>query len=85
MEFNGIRSIENNKKKLYLRKQPVMFHTEQNMFTYTVLWISSRQVAKCDPLRGWAIQHDLWSRPPGDPTLNKWEHDYIKLLKYSFF
>ena len=52
-----------------------MFHTEQNMFTYTVLWISSRQVAKCDPLRGWAIQHDLWSRPRGDPTLNKWEHD----------
>ena len=31
--------------------------------------------AKCDALLGRAIQHDPWSRPMGDPALDKWEHD----------
>ena len=40
-----------------------------------VLWINGRPVAKCDQLRGRAIQRAPRSRPMGDPTLDKWEHD----------
>ena len=31
---NGIRSVVNNEKNLYLRKKTLIFHTEQNIFTY---------------------------------------------------
>ena len=41
----------------------------------TVLRIRGLPVAKYDPFLGWAIQHDPRSRPMGDPTLDKLEHD----------
>ena len=41
----------------------------------TVLRIRGLPVAKYHPLLGWAIHHDPRSRPMGDPTLDKLEHD----------
>ena len=57
----------------------------------SVLWISSRPVTKCDPLLCWVIQHDPWSGPMGDRSLNKWKHYWTESmqllcleLKYKF-
>ena len=46
-----------------------------------VLWISGRPVAKCDPLRSRAIQHDNLSHSMGDPILDKWEHDLTENMQ----
>ena len=38
-------------------------------------------IAKCDPLRGRAIQHDHQSRPMGDPSPARWEHDQMENMQ----
>ena len=47
----------------------------------TVLWISGHPVAKCDPLRGRAIQHDHQSRPMVDPSPDRGEHDQMENMQ----
>ena len=49
--------------------------------TYAVPWISGCPVAKCDPLRGRAIQHDHQSRPMDDPSPDRWEHDQMENMQ----
>ena len=46
-----------------------------------VLWISGRPVAKCDPLRDRAIQHDHQSRPMGNPSPARWGHDQMENMQ----
>ena len=44
--------------------------------------MSGRPVAKCDPMRGRAIQHDPRSHLMGDPILDKWsEHDLTENMQ----
>ena len=45
---------------------------------HSVLWISGRPVAKCDPLRGRAIQHDHQSP-------DRWEHDQLENMQTNIF
>ena len=47
----------------------IIKHTDQ--YSTPVLWISSYTIPKCSQM----IQHDNQSRPMGDPTFDKWEHD----------
>ena len=50
----------------------------------TVLYMSGRPVAKCEPKLSWATQHDPWSHPTDDSALGKWEHMLLirSVLKY---
>ena len=50
----------------------------------TVLYMSGRPVAKCEPKLSWATQHDPWSHPTDDSALGKWEHMLLirSILKY---
>ena len=50
-------------------------HLFHMLNSIAVLWISGRPVTKCDPSRVRAIQHGPRSRPMGDPTIDKREHD----------
>ena len=50
----------------------------------TVLYMSGRPVAKCEPKLRWVPQHDTWSHPTDDSALGKWGHMLVMrfILKY---